>query len=67
MNESNHKQKIVTILVDIAKGENKMNLIEYPELNALFDEGMYIESFNQCTLSDTKFYITFILRFYHSA
>lgn len=67
MNESNHKQKIVTLLVDIGKGKNKTNLFEYPELDALFDEGMYIESFNQCTLSDKKFYVTFILRYYHSA
>ena len=48
MNESNHKQKIVTLLVDIGKGKNKTNLFEYPELDALFDEGMYIESFNLC-------------------
>lgn len=67
MNESNHKQKVITLLVDIGKGKNKTNLFEYPELNSFFDEGMYIESFNQCTLSDKKFYITFILRYYHSA
>ncbi|MFN3445877.1 MAG: hypothetical protein ACK44D_09060 [Bacteroidia bacterium] len=66
MSESNHQQKVITLLVDIKKNKSKTNIQEYPELNAMFDEGMYIESFNQCRLTNKKVHITFVLRYYHS-
>lgn len=66
MSESNPQQKVITLLVDIKKNKAKTNIQEYPELNAMFDEGMYIESFNQCRLTDKKVLITFVLRFYHT-
>lgn len=67
MSESNRNQKVVTLLVDIKKNKNKTNIQEYPEINALFDEGFYIESFNQCRLTNNKILITLILRYSNSA
>ncbi|MBP9688888.1 MAG: hypothetical protein KBE91_04700 [Bacteroidia bacterium] len=65
MNESNQKQKVVSILLDANKKKAKAELIEYPEINTLLDEGMYIESFNQCRLTSKKVCLTFVLRYYH--
>ncbi len=65
MNESSQRQKVVTLIVNIEK--QKEDMFEYPELNSMFNEGMYIESFNQCRLSDKRYGITFVLRNYHSA
>ena len=66
MKESTNKQKIVTIIADSNKKKSKTNVIEYPEINTLLEEGMYIESFHQCRLSSKKFCITFVLRFAHA-
>jgi hypothetical protein len=66
MSESNHQQKVITLLVDIKQNKSKTNIQEDPELNAMFDEGMYIESFNQCRLTNKKVHITFVLRYYHA-
>ncbi len=65
MNESVYKQKVVAILVNSKINKGKTKLFEYPELKALFEEGLYIESFNQCRLSRTKVFVTFLLRYNH--
>jgi hypothetical protein len=67
MAEQIHKQKVVTLIVDTPNKKTKSCLHEYPELSSLFEQGLYIESFNQCRLSKKKFSITFVFRHYNSA
>lgn len=67
MSEYNHKQEVVTLIVQIPKKSSNPTLKHYPELNTLFEKGMYIETSSQCRLSKKQYSITFVFRHYNTA
>lgn len=67
MNELTHKQEVVTLIVKMPGKCTKTATKQYPELNPMFEKGMYIESLTQCRLSKRQYSITFVFRHYNSA
>lgn len=57
-------QEVITIFAEIpSTAEHSENaIIQYPQLNAMFEKGMYIESFNKIYVSNRKYLITFVFR-----
>ena len=61
-------QKIVTDFTDIpasTKTLDKSFVKLYPELDYLFDEGMYIENIVQNHVANDRYMLTFIFRSYN--
>ena len=66
MNEQTNKQEVITLIVEMPKKSAKFTMKEYPELNPMFEKGMYIETSTQCRLSKKLYSITFVFRHYNS-
>lgn len=61
-------QKVVTVFTDIPSGATAMDksfVKLYPELDYLFDEGMYIENIVQNHIANDRYMLTFIFRSYN--
>lgn len=61
-------QKVVTVFTDVpaaAKTLDKSFVKLYPELDYLFDEGMYIENIVQNHVANDRYMLTFIFRSYN--
>ncbi|MGZ3895046.1 MAG: hypothetical protein ACXVPN_16805 [Bacteroidia bacterium] len=59
---STKSQEILTLSKDIKGQIGEMQSIHYQELEELFKQGFYVESFNQTVVGTERLIITFILR-----
>ncbi len=55
-------QEVITLFRDINVKGDEAQAIHYPELEDLFKDGFYVESFNQAFVGTDRFIITFVLR-----
>jgi hypothetical protein len=55
-------QEVITLFRDIKIKGDEAQAIHYPELEDLFKDGFYVESFNQAFVGTDRFIITFVLR-----
>jgi len=63
-------QEVITVIAEIPAESIRQTdpLIKtYPELDALFEKGMYIESLTQTHISNKTYIITFVFRNYNAA